>query len=170
MKILTMNLMGITLILLASLYYGRLAEAELLSVEPVRFSDTIMEAGKLFDIDPALIAAVIQTESQFRPRAISPRGAKGLMQINAPTQRYLRLKNVYDPRQNIFAGSRYLRELLDRFDGELTFALAAYNAGPGAVARHDGIPPYKETKAYVKKVLAQFARYQKAFAADPFVS
>jgi soluble lytic murein transglycosylase-like protein len=173
LKILSLNLIGISVIYAWSFCYGRvhrpISEAEVVGTT-VLYSESILEAARTYDIQPALIAAVIATESNFKPRAVSFAGAKGLMQINAPTQRYLRLRNAFDPRENILAGSRYLRELLDRFNGDLVHALAAYNAGPGAVAKHAGVPPYKETRAYVKKVLASFTKFKKAFASDPFMS
>lgn len=133
------------------------------NITSVRYSNSIEDAAKNYDLSPALIAAVIHAESNFNPRARSRKGAKGLMQIVPGTQRYLRLKNAYDPIQNIQAGSRYLRELLDLFGGDISLALAAYNAGPYAVTRHDGIPPYRETQTYVKRVLAYYDLYKQMF-------
>lgn len=165
------NVAGIALIYAACLLYG--GGLETVGADPMaslKFYDAIAEAAETHDVHPALIAAVIRAESNFNPKAVSGAGAKGLMQINPPTQRYLRLKNVFDPRQNIQAGSRYLRELLDKFGGDLPMAVAAYNAGPGAVSKHDGIPPYRETKAYVKKVLAYYALYRRALASAALMS
>ena len=138
--------------------------------EDIKFYDVIKEASQSHNVHPALIAAVIHAESNFNPRARSHAGAAGLMQINPPTRRYLRLRNVYCPRQNVNAGTRYLRELMDRFDGDVVLALAAYNAGPGAVSRYDGVPPYRETRAYVKKVLAYYDRYRSSFISNPLMS
>lgn len=154
------NLVGVGVLSALSLLCGHSVKGSAVPPSSVKFSDAIAEAAEAHDLPPALIAAVIHAESNFNPRAVSSAGAKGLMQIDPPTQRHLRLKNVYDPRQNIHAGSRYLRELLNLFGGNLSMALAAYNAGPGAVARHDGIPPFRQTRAYVKKVLAYYRLYR----------
>ena len=101
-----------------------------------------------------LLRAIIQIESGFHPRAISSKGARGLMQLMPGTARDMGARNVLDPRQNIFAGARYLRLLLDVFDGNVTLAAAAYNAGPTNVQRHRGVPPFPETRDYVEKVHA----------------
>lgn len=169
LKVIALNLIGISIVYGISFCYGHYVRNDLAG-EPVKFSDEISLAAKTYDISPALIAAVIHAESNFYPRARSNAGAKGLMQIIPPTQRYLKLRNVFDPKQNIFAGSKYLRELLDRFGGNLIAAIAAYNAGPGAVEKHDGIPPYKETREYVKKVFLHYNHYQRVFASNPFMS
>lgn len=132
-------------------------------IKNVKYSDEIIEASRIHDVDPALITAVIHAESNFKPRARSHMGAKGLMQINPPTQRHLRVKNVYDPFENICGGAKYLKELLESFDGDIGLVLAAYNAGPGAVRKYKGIPPYSETRKYVKKVLAFFDQYKQSF-------
>jgi hypothetical protein len=102
-------------------------------------------------IDPMLVKAVVQVESAWQPRALSPKGAMGLMQLMPETARQYAVKDPYDPVDNISAGIRHLKSLLQRF--ELSLALAAYNAGEGAVLRHGGIPPYAETRAYVARVL-----------------
>ena len=113
----------------------------------------IEEAAALYGISADLVRAVIQTESNFNPRAVSRAGARGLMQLTPVTLRELKMKiDPFDPRQNILAGTKYLSMLLDRFEGNVPLALASYNAGPTAVRRHRGIPPYKETRGYVKKV------------------
>ena len=100
--------------------------------------------------------AVVGVESGFRPEAVSPKGAQGLMQLMPGTSRELGVADPLDPEQNLDGGVRHLGALLTLYDGDLTRALAAYNAGQGAVARHDGVPPYRETQAYVKKVLARY--------------
>ena len=115
------------------------------------FDPIIERAATRHDIDARIVKAVIQVESAFQPRALSPKGAMGLMQLMPKTARQYQARNPYDPVSNIEAGTRYLRQLLNEF--ELPLALAAYNAGEGAVRRFGGIPPYAETQAYVAKIL-----------------
>lgn len=110
------------------------------------------------DLDAALIKAVIQAESNFNPRAVSRKGAQGLMQLMPSTIWRLSVADAFDPHENIGAGVRYLRQLLDQFQGDLTLALAAYNAGENAVLRYKGVPPYRETQDYVRKVQAHYQR------------
>jgi len=113
-------------------------------------------AGERFNISPNLLKAVAQVESNFRPNVTSTAGAMGIMQLMPGTARGLGVDDPFDPEQNIMGGARYLRQMLDRFDGDVSLALAAYNAGPGAVQRHGGIPPFRETQNYVPRVLALF--------------
>jgi soluble lytic murein transglycosylase-like protein len=168
-KSVVLHIVVVALIYAVCFWVGRHLEAQT-SPQDIKFHDVIAEAAKSHNVHPALIAAVIHAESNFNPRARSHAGAAGLMQINPPTRQYLRLKNVYNPRQNVEAGTRYLRELMDRFDGDVVLALAAYNAGPGAVMRYDGVPPYSETQAYVKKVLAFYDQYRNTFVSNPLMS
>jgi soluble lytic murein transglycosylase-like protein len=110
-------------------------------------------------IDPALVHAVVQAESNYRPTAKSQVGARGLMQVMPATARDLGVKSarlLFDPQQNLEAGVKYLKFLLERFDGDLPTAIAAYNAGPAAVSKYEGIPPFPETRNYVRKVLSNF--------------
>lgn len=107
-------------------------------------------------LDPKLVQAMIQVESGFNHRARSHKGAMGLMQLMPATASQLRVSDPYDPDENVRGGTQYLRNLIDRFPGRLDLAVAAYNAGPGAVERYNGIPPYRETRDYVKRVLALY--------------
>jgi len=116
-------------------------------------------AARRHGLDPGLVLAVVSVESAFRPEAVSRKGAQGLMQLMPATAASLGVKDVFDPVENLDGGSRHLGSLLTLYGGDLVSALAAYNAGAGAVARHGGVPPYRETRAYVKKVLE---RYQAA--------
>jgi len=110
-------------------------------------------AGREYNLSPDLLRAVAKVESSFSTNAVSPAGAMGIMQLMPNTARHLGVDDPFDPRQNIFGGARYLREQLDRFDGDIRLALAAYNAGWPTVQRHGGIPPFRETQAYVARVL-----------------
>ncbi|HKV11763.1 MAG TPA: lytic transglycosylase domain-containing protein [Thermoanaerobaculia bacterium] len=108
------------------------------------------------DLDPRLVMALIQAESNYNSRALSKKGAMGLMQLMPDTAKLLRVSDPFDPDENLRGGTTYLRRMIDRFSGRLEFAVAAYNAGPGAVEKHGGIPPYAETRNYVRKVLALY--------------
>jgi len=120
------------------------------------FWDEIAEAAGLWGVDPDLVRAVIEVESAFEPQARSAKGAMGLMQLMPVTARQYGVADPFDPRANIEAGTQHLRSLLDRYD--LSMALAAYNAGAGAVERYGGVPPYRETKAYIRRVMSRLSR------------
>lgn len=119
------------------------------------FADIIHEAARTYDLDPVLLAAVMRIESNFDPFAVSPKGACGLLQLIPATARRFGVGDVFDPAENVHGGARYLQWLMARYDGDTRLALAAYNAGENAVDRYGGIPPYRETQNYVRKVLGK---------------
>jgi hypothetical protein len=119
------------------------------------YAEIIAAASQAHGVDPFLVKALIQVESGYRPKARSPKGAVGLMQIMPATAREYKVRNPFDPKANIEAGVRHLKSLLDRYgSGRTELALAAYNAGPGAVQKFNGIPPYRETRNYVSRILS----------------
>ena len=124
------------------------------------FEEIISESATRYGLDPDLIRAIIQIESGGIPDARSSKGAIGLMQLMPGTSSNLAVSNPFDPKANILGGTKYLRQLIERFRGNLVLALAAYNAGPGKVERHKGIPPYPETRRYVRNVLKQWQEYR----------
>jgi soluble lytic murein transglycosylase-like protein len=125
------------------------------------FSPIIQNAASRHDIDPALVKAIIMAESDYNPRAVSKKGAKGLMQLMPVTARSLGVDDAFNPEQNIHAGVRYFKSLLRQFDGDEKLALAAYNAGSRNVRHYKGIPPFKDTKRYLKKVYRYYEFYKK---------
>ncbi|HEY2943798.1 MAG TPA: lytic transglycosylase domain-containing protein [Vicinamibacteria bacterium] len=120
--------------------------------DPSRFDAIIEEASALYGVNSALVKAVIQAESQFNPLAVSRVGAKGLMQLMPMIAKEYGALDPLDAKQNVFAGVKYLSDLLDRYNGNVSMALAGYNAGPTAVKRFRGVPPYRETRGYVRKI------------------
>jgi len=118
----------------------------------------IATAAIRYGVSEELIAAIIEAESEFNPRAVSRRGAQGLMQLMPETAVILGVSDPFDPRANIDGGVRHLRALMDRFDNDLPLALAAYNAGEVAVIKHRGVPPYRETRGYVNRILKRLNR------------
>ena len=125
-----------------------------------RFDRYIEKASKKYELSFYLLKAVIKVESNFNPNAVSRAGAMGLMQIMPGTMRELNISDPFNPVENIMGGARFLKKQIDRFDGKLPLALAAYNAGPSAVERYNGIPPFRETKSYVNKVIDNFYAYK----------
>ena len=125
-----------------------------------QFEGIVRSASYRYDVDPYLVLGMIRVESNFNAYAVSHKGAKGLMQLMPGTARLHKVDNVYDPVQNIYGGVRHFRLLLDRFDGNVQLALAAYNAGAGAVAKYNRIPPYRETRNYVRRVMGYYQFYR----------
>ena len=128
-----------------------------------RWDGVIAHASRDYRLDPALVKAVIHAESLFDAYAVSRAGARGLMQLMPATARAVGVIDAFDPWQNIRGGTRYLRYLMRRFEGNLELSLAAYNAGADTVLRYGGIPPYRETERYVKRVLHFYRRYDADF-------
>ena len=148
---------------------------ELVAVEPeeffparpaakldVPYAELIRAAAQKHGVDQELIASVIAVESNFNPRAVSPKFARGLMQLLPETAARLAVADVFDPRQNIDAGTRYLKELLARYNHDLVLTLAAYNAGPDRVEQYRGVPPFAETRSYVRRVTQKLREHKKS--------
>jgi len=130
------------------------------AVPPPQIEQLVNANANAWGVDPALVKAIIANESAFDANATSKTGAQGLMQLEPGTAAELGVGNAYDPAQNIWGGTRYVRGLLERFHGDLRLAIAAYNAGPGAVEKYGGVPPYAETQAYVGNVLESYQKYK----------
>lgn len=125
-----------------------------------RYDMWIRQAATLYQIPEELVRAVIKVESDYDPRALSPVGATGLMQLMPETALHMQVRDIADPRENIFGGVRFLRVLANAFNGDLALTIAGYNAGQGAVLKYGGIPPYEETQNYVTRVLSFYGRYR----------
>ena len=128
-----------------------------------RFDSMILRASREYRMSPGLVKAVIHVESKFDPRAISRRGARGLMQLMPATAGELGVRDPFNPWQNIDGGTRYLQQMVERFDGDLRLGLAAYHAGPSRVVQYNGVPPYRTTRQYVDRVLKLYRRYHADF-------
>lgn len=129
----------------------------------VKYDEWVQQAAALYQIPVALVRAVIKTESDFDPRVVSRSGARGLMQLMPATERDMGVQNVFAAKDNIFGGTRFLRLLANRFDGDMTRTLAGYHAGPGAVEKYGGVPPYETTHQYIDIVMQNYRKYQLAF-------
>ncbi len=129
-------------------------------VPPAQIDALVNDNAQASDVDPALVKAIIANESGFNANATSKVGAQGLMQLMPGTAAALGVGDSYDPAQNVAGGTKYIKQLLDRFNGNVRLAVAAYNAGPGAVEKYNGVPPYAETQNYVQNVLASYAKYR----------
>jgi soluble lytic murein transglycosylase-like protein len=127
---------------------------------PAEIDQLVSTNSSQWNVDPSLVKAIIANESGFNANATSNVGAQGLMQLMPGTASGLGVTNAYDPAQNVAGGTRYIKGLLDRFGGDMRKAVAAYNAGPGAVEKYDGVPPYAETQNYVQNVLASYEKYR----------
>jgi len=124
------------------------------------FQPIVLKAANRHKVDPAMVMAIIMAESSYNPKAISKKGAKGLMQLMPTTARSLGVKDIFNPEHNINAGVRYFKKLLNQFDGNVELALAAYNAGSRKVREYRGIPPFGATKYYIKKVIKYYRHYK----------
>ncbi len=128
-------------------------------VDITEYDPLIIEAARYYSLPPALVKAIVAVESSFEPAAVSPAGAQGIMQLIPSTARAMQIADPFDPRQSIYGGSRYLRLMANRFDGDVRRTIAAYNAGPENVERAKGVPAIAETQTYVKRVLALYRHY-----------
>ncbi len=137
---------------------GTFPNADMAAPKEIRFDKMISDASGKYNLDPDLLRAVIRYESNYNPNAVSSKGAMGLMQLMPGTAKDLGVTNAFDPAQNIDGGARYLRSMLDRFDGDYEKAVSAYNAGPKAVETFGGVPPYDETQSYVKRIMTMLKK------------
>ncbi len=140
---------------------GRTGTVQLGAERYHRYDTFIRAAASRYQLPESLIRAVVHTESNYHPRATSRAGAAGLMQLMPKTAQALGVRDAYDPQQNIFGGARYLRLLANRYNGDMVLVLAAYNAGAGNVQKYGGVPPFAETRAYVRAVLRRFYAYER---------
>lgn len=145
-------------------YHGEESRQALVARRP--FGDLIRVNARRYGIDPILIVAMIEAESSFDPNAISSAGAVGLMQLLPTTAELYTDDDPFDPTVNVKAGTRYLSGLLEQFDGDIPLALAAYNAGPGNVLKHEGVPPFSETRRYVERVMGRYVDYHQKIWQD----
>ncbi len=148
------------------LFFGAANESGVRTrLRDVPFGASILEAAERHEVDPLLVAAIAQAESGFDPEAVSPRGACGLMQVMPTTARSLGARDIFDPAENLEAGVEYLAYLHRRFDDDPVLVIAGYNAGPGAVKRFRGVPPYGETRRFTNKVLRVYIAHHRAVRA-----
>ena len=131
------------------------------------FHPIIIQVSSRHQVDPALVKAIIMAESGYNPKAISKKGAKGLMQLMPSTAQALGVEDIFNPKQNISGGVRYFKQLVNKFDGDITLALAAYNAGSRNVRQYQGIPPFKSTQFYIEKVFKYYQLYKIQMSGKP---
>jgi len=151
---------GCSEVMLKGVAVGRVSLGRSKTYNPEQYDREISRVARKYKVDPLLIKAIIHTESDFDHRAVSKRGARGLMQLMPDTARELHVRDSFNARQNIDAGTRYFKRLLDMFKGNVRLSLAAYNAGPRLVQELNDVPPFPETVRYVKKVLDQYRIYK----------
>lgn len=137
------------------------------SKTPRTVEQIVADAAHKYALPRSLVRAVARAESALNPAAVSPKGAQGVMQLMPGTAKELGVRDAFDAAENIDAGVRLLRQLLEKYDGRVAEALAAYNAGPGAVARHKGVPPYRETRGYIRKIVKDFEKAEKKGEGEP---
>lgn len=130
------------------------------------FHPYIFQAASRYQLEPSLIMAVIMAESGYNPKAVSAKGAKGLMQLMPETAKSLGVEDIFNPEENVNGGAKYLKQLIKRYDGDIELALAAYNAGSSNVRRYKGIPPFKATQYYIKKVIRYHQNYKKQISKE----
>ncbi len=142
-------------------YNKALPETASKKAKESRFDPIIIKAANRHGVDPAIIKAIIKAESRYNPKALSKRGAKGLMQLMPKTAKALGVKDSFNPVHNIDGGTKYFKELLTKFGGKMEYAIAAYNAGYTKVRKYKGIPPFRVTRKYVRKVIRYYEEYKK---------
>ncbi len=163
-KVLALALTLVLYFLLAPRLFGQIEPKQIEDKRFYTYRGLILKTAKEFKICPALVAATIKSESDFRPYVVSSTGARGLMQLMPSTARLLKVRNIHDPKDNIRGGVKYLKQLIQEFDGNVKLAIAAYNAGPGAVRKYGRkVPPYRETQRYVIKVLKYTKEFKEHF-------
>ncbi len=140
---------------------GGTVKRKIYRIDQTHIETLITKAARTYNLEPALIKAVIKAESAFDPRAVSYKGAKGLMQLMPETAREMNVTDAFNPGENIAGGSRYLRYLLDRYKGDMRLAVAAYNMGPERIGKNKSIPPIRETRLYLKRVMEYYQDYKK---------
>jgi soluble lytic murein transglycosylase-like protein len=162
-RVLTIAIIAFFYFILSPRFFSNINVEKRMDAGFFAYRTIITEVASECGVSPALIAAMIKTESNFRPHVTSSMGATGLMQLLPSTAKQFNITNLRDPEQNIRAGALYIKSLISQFRGNLTLAVAAYNAGPGNVKKHGGVPPFAETQRYVVKVKRSIKEFQGYF-------